>query len=358
MVKNGSIIVLLAHLGDDESESFLNLVGQFSDFYKKDIEFIPETGDIENKIKDALPGSIFLLDNIRKWPGEKTNDERLTLSLSKGFDFYINDAFSVCHRNHASIVAITKYLDSYAGFLIEKETNALKNVLDTPSDGKILILGGAKISTKAPVIKGFIEHSDAILIGGAVANQFFKFKGVNVGSSRVEKIALEDLGFDIGHPRILLPQDMVISSDMTGVGSKEVVPVQNIADDQKILDIGPETIKRFSKLINDSKLIVWNGPMGLAEVGAFSEGTKQIVSAIFSSSSRKVVGGGDTIAFLEKESLLDKFSGFDKSFDSEVPRTEGLTTSFVSTGGGAMLEFLAGNQLPGLVALGYYNHSA
>ncbi|MBI2626674.1 MAG: phosphoglycerate kinase [Parcubacteria group bacterium] len=298
LVKNGSIIVLLAHLGDDESESFLNLVGQFSDFYKKDIEFIPETGDIENKIKDALPGSIFLLDNIRKWP--------------------------------------------------------LKNVLDTPSDGKILILGGAKISTKAPVIKGFIEHSDAILIGGAVANQFFKFKGVNVGSSRVEKIALEDLGFDIGHPRILLPQDMVISSDMTGVGSKEVVPVQNIADDQKILDIGPETIKRFSKLINDSKLIVWNGPMGLAEVGAFSEGTKQIVSAIFSSSSRKVVGGGDTIAFLEKESLLDKFSGFDKSFDSEVPRTEGLTTSFVSTGGGAMLEFLAGNQLPGLVALGYY----
>lgn len=269
-----------------------------------------------SQIKIILQTENFsLYENIRKYKGEEKNDDDFAKKLSKSFDIYVNDAFSVSHRNHASLVAVTKFLPSYAGLSLIKEIENLEKVLEVSRENKTLIIGGAKIDTKFPVIKNFLDKAENILIGGAVANVFLKAKGVDIKKSLTDDKFLEDARNLLKEKNLIIPEDYIISDDM-------------------ILDIGQKTTDKFIKTISESKTVIWNGPLGKSEVEQFSQGTKEIARAIINSTTFSIVGGGDTIAFLEKNNIADKFN-------------------YVSTGGGAMLEFLAGETLPGLTALGY-----
>lgn len=273
-------------------------------------------GPLLEQIKTVLETeNFFLHENIRQNKGEEDNDEVFAKELAKSFDIYINDAFSVSHRNHASVVAVTKFLPSYAGLLFIKETENLKKILELPKEGKTLILGGAKIETKFPVIKNFIDKAEKILVGGAIANVFLKVRGIDIKKSLADDNFSENAKNLLKEATLIIPNDYIISNDM-------------------ILDIGQKTVGKFVEIICKSKMVIWNGPLGKTEIPEFSHSSEKIARAIIDSGAFSIVGGGDTIAFLEKNSLIDKFS-------------------YISTAGGAMLEFLAGGKLPGLTALGY-----
>jgi len=323
LVLHGAHVIMVAHISDQSvDQSFAALVPQLHILLGTEISFIKSVPEISSYLENYAGPA--LLDNIRKNEGEEKNDPEFALSLSKGFDLYVNNDFAVCHRNHASVSAITKFLPSYAGFLIEEEIAKLQSVTDAPKDGKILIMGGAKASTKIPVIKNFLDKTDKILIGGVVANDILKAKGQEVGDSVVDDNSSELLaGLDLNNLQLVMPKDFNIS-------------------DNKIMDIGPEAIKEFSEIIKNSKMIIWNGPMGMFEDDKFAEGTRTIAQVIADSSAHKIIGGGDTI------SAVDKF-GLGGRFDPS--RSSGQ--AFISTGGGAMLAFLAGEELPGLKSLGY-----
>ncbi len=344
LLGSGAKVVLVGHI--EAIPGFGPIVEQIGEILGQKIIFIPLKDFIAGNWK-LETGNLFLVDNIRQDKREIENDKELAEELAKGFDFYVNDAFAVCHRNHTSVSAITGFLPSYAGFLIRKETENLSDALKAPAAGKVVVLGGAKISTKLPVIKNFLDKAEKILIGGAIANSFFKARGIQIGASVVDDTAvdpvksrkagtLEELfdGVNISDPKIVLPESVVISEDRTGKAEITSRPVGDIAPNEMILDVCPEFAEEFAKIIQNSKMAIWNGPMGLAEVEKFAQGTKIVAEAV-ALAPRSIVGGGDTIAAADKLGLLDKYS-------------------FVSTGGGAMLEFLAGNKLPGLEALGFY----
>ena len=310
LLKHGAHVVMVSHI--TSISSFADLIPQLHILLGLEINFIKNVSEISAYLENYAGPA--LLDNIRQNPGETENDKGLALSLSKGFDLYVNNAFAVCHRNHASVSAVAGLLPSYAGFLIEEEVAKLQEIIDTPKNGKLLIVGGAKASTKIPVIKNFLDKAEKILLGGVIANDMLKAKGQNVGDSVVDENASELLaGLDLNNPQLVMPKDYNI--------------FQN-----KMLDIGPEAIKEFSGIIQNSKMIIWNGPMGMFENSQFADGTNKIAQAIIDSSAMKIVGGGDTISAIDKIGLMNKFD-------------------FVSTGGGAMLAFLAGEKLPGLEAL-------
>ena len=326
LLLNGAKVVLVSHI--EAIESFNPITEQIGEILDQKIVPIPLKDFITGNWK-LEAGNLFLVDNIRQDKREIENDKGFAEELARGFNLYINDAFAVCHRKHTSVSAITDFLPSYAGFLIKKETENLSEALKAPAAGKIVILGGAKISTKLPVIKNFLDKAEKILIGGAIANSFFKARGVQIGASVVD-----DTAVNVSDPKIVLPESVVISEDRTGKAETTSRPVGNIALNEMILDICPGFAEKFAKIIQGSKMTIWNGPMGLAEVEKFAQGTKIIAQAV-ASVSHSIVGGGDTIAAADKLGLLDKYG-------------------FVSTGGGAMLEFLSGVKLPGLEALGYY----
>lgn len=326
LINQGAKVIMIAHISDQSiGQSFAEIVPQLHLLLGYEINFLKTVPEISSYLEHyaTSAGSVqavpALLDNIRQNEGEERNDLEFAKQLARGFDLYVNNDFAVCHRNHASVSAITKFLPSYAGFLIEDEVAKLQTLIDSPKNGKLLIMGGAKASTKIPVIKNFLNKADKILIGGVIANDILKAKGQDVGDSVVDENAIELLaGIDLNNPQLILPKDFNI--------------FQN-----KFLDIGPETIKEFSEIIKNYKMIVWNGPMGMFENTQFANGTNKIAQAITESSAMKVVGGGDTISAIDKIGLIDKFN-------------------FISTGGGAMLAFLAGEKLPGLEALNYYQN--
>ena len=315
LINHGAVIGFVSHI--TAIDSFGPISNQIKEVLGVDFNFVSDcVGEsVETSLNSAKPGDTFLLENVRKYEGEEKNDINFAENLAKPFDLYINNAFSASHRNHASLVAITQFLSSYAGFLLIKEIENLQKAIEMPKEGKTLILGGAKIETKFPVIKNFLDKAENILIGGAVANVFLRAKGVDIKKSLSDENFLIEAGGLLKNFNFAIPKDYVIADDM-------------------ILDVGPKTVEDFVKIIQESKMIIWNGPLGKVEEEKFSIGSKKISEAIISSGAFSIVGGGDTIAFLEKTSLIDKFN-------------------YVSTGGGAMLQFLAGNKLPGLLALGY-----
>lgn len=323
LVSRGAKVVMVAHTSDQfVDQSFAALMPQLHILLGYEVNFLKTVPEIGPYLGNYLPAGRqvppALLDNVRQNIGEKENDLEFAKKLAVGFDIYINNDFAVCHRNHASVSAITKILPSYAGFLIEEEVAKLQGVADASKNGKLLIMGGAKASTKVPVIKNFLDKADKILIGGVIANDIFKAKGNDVGDSVVDENISELLaGLDLYSSQLVMPKDYNI--------------FQN-----KILDIGSEAIREFSEIIQNSKMIIWNGPMGMFEDDRFAEGTRAIALAITESSAGKIIGGGDTISAVDKFGMINRFD-------------------FVSTGGGAMLELLAGNRLPGLEKLGYYD---
>ncbi len=256
-----------------------------------------------------MPG-VEVLENLRRDPGEEKNDAEFAGRLARLGDIFINDAFSVSHREHASIVSLPKLLPSYAGLLFEEEIKNLSRLL-APQRPFIVVLGGIKFSTKISSINKFLESADKIFIGGALANSFLKARGQDVGESIVDE-DLELLKLFLNHPKIILPNKVVRA-------------------DNKIVDIAPESFAVIADELANARIILWNGPMGNFE-NNFIEGTKKLAELITSSKAFSVIGGGDTVAALSKLNLLEKFG-------------------FVSTGGGAMLEFLARGTLPGIEAL-------
>lgn len=312
LVKNGAKVVMVAHISD--VESFSELIPQLHILLGYEIGFIKDVDSIASYLDSySVPG---LLDNIRLNEGEEKNDPEFSKRLASNFDIYVNNAFATCHRDHASISGVPSIIPSYAGFVIQEEVAQLEKSVAAPADGKLIIIGGAKASTKIPVIKNLLDKSEAILLGGVVANDFLKERGQDMGSSMVDEDSAELLkGIDINDPRLILPTDFIVF-------------------DNKILDIGDKTMKDYIDRISRAKMIIWNGPMGLFENPVFAKGTNEIIMAMANSSAYKIVGGGDSISALDKTGLLSKFD-------------------FVSIGGGAMLAFLAGEEMPGLKALEY-----
>ncbi len=314
LLDRGARVLMIAHIS--AVQSFEPILNQIQKILQVPVEFCRSAEDIERFWAEG--GSIALLENLRSNPGEEDNSESFARSLAVGCDLFVYNAFAVCHREHASVATVPLMVPSYGGLLMREETEQLQRVVDAPASGKVVYMGGAKASTKVPVVKHMLTRAERVVIGGVLANDIMQELGQDIGNSQVDEDAHELLeGLDIHDARIMLPIDAVVAEG------------QN-------LDIGIETSKIFADAARGASLIVWNGPMGRFEDSRFMAGTKAVARAIAESGAMTVIGGGDTISAVHSLGLLQKFS-------------------FISTGGGAMLAFLAGMQLPGLKALGYYH---
>ncbi len=290
--------------------------------------------DIEKRVSEMKPGDIILLENVRFYREEKDNDLEFAKKLASLGEVFVNDAFSVSHRMHASVVSIPKYLPSCAGFLMEEEVKNLSKVIEDPKRPLIAIVGGAKLETKIQAIIKFLEIADHLLIGGRIANTILAAKGIAIGrfliNPELEKMAAK---IELTNPKIHLPIDGKVSLVPIDPEYIHVAAVGKIRKEEECFDIGPETVELFSGILKIAKTIVWNGPLGYFENEKFAKGTLSIAEAIARSKAFSIAGGGDTVAFLHKYGFLDKFN-------------------HVSTGGGAMLDFIAKNgRLPGIEVL-------
>jgi phosphoglycerate kinase len=286
---------------------------------------VSDLADAPVVVRDLQDGEIVMLENLRKNPGEKANDPIFASKLASLGDVYVNDAFAVSHRAHASVVSVPRLMPSYAGPLLSEEVEQLSKAFN-PAHPFLFMLGGAKFETKLPLIEKFLTIADSVFVGGALANDLFKEKGYEVGVSLVSKVH-GNLKHLETHPKIIVPSDVIVGQALM----KEVKAAEAVGPQDKIMDAGPQTVSQLSDIMTDARLVLWNGPVGDYERG-FSEGTEGIARALVESGVPTIIGGGDTIAVISKMGLLDKFS-------------------FVSTGGGAMLQFLAEGTLPGIEAL-------
>ena len=340
LINGGAKIILMSHLGNPKGEVVESL--RLISIQKKLAEYLGfpviKTSDcigeeIEKQVLKLKRGEILLLENLRFHKEEEENDSEFVKGLAKLGDIYINDAFGVSHRKHASIVGIPEHLPSGVGFLFEKEIKILSKVLEKPERPLTVIIGGAKIANKAKFIKDFFKKADYLLIGGKIANTILVVRGVCISKLwPAKEIVKEVNGLDLTSTKLHLPVDAIVSADAEGAHVKESA-LGKVKKEELILDIGPETIKVFSKVIERAKTIVWSGPVGFFEKKAFEKGTKRVAEEIAKNrEAYKIIGGGDTIYTVSKFGLRDKFN-------------------HISTGGGAMLNFLSGEELPGLKAL-------
>src|SRR3990167_8183838 len=293
--------------------------------------------NIKKQIDEMRYGDVLLLENLRFYPGEEKNDPSFAKELASLCDVFIQDAFGNCHREHASMIGVDKYVTSAAGFLLKKEVDYFEKAVNNPIRPVVALLGGAKVSDKIKIIENLAKKMDKILIGGAMAFTFLKAQGFGVGQSVIEDKMLGVVKnlMDISKrngTKLYLPVDFVVAEKFVSNAETKLVPYQEIPEKWIALDIGPATTKLFSEAIQDAKTIVWNGPMGAFEYDAFSRGTYAMVDAITSSHALTIVGGGDTDMAFHK-------SG--KAFE----------VSFISTGGGAFLKLLEGGVLPGIASL-------
>ncbi len=348
LLENDCSVVILSHLGRPKGKVVetlrLNPIAKrLEDLLGKTVTKLDTCigDDVQSAKKNLKPGEVLLLENTRFYSDETHNLAPFSRELAENMDFFVQDAFGCVHRAHASVEGVTHFLPSMMGFLVEKEFEALKNIFVNKKKPLTLVIGGAKIDTKIGVIRNFLPIADTILIGGGLANTFFNAKGYNVKDSLVEldkaSIALEILQ-DAGEEacQIMLPRDFVVSKEISETAETRILnrtKGEKMNDGEKILDIGPETINRFSEVIAKSQTIIWNGPAGLFEFSPFEEGTKALGKAIESNNNITIVGGGDSV------DAINRF-GFDQN-----------KFSHISTGGGAMLEFLEGKMLPGISAL-------
>ena len=325
--QKGAKVIIISHIGDDGKESLLPVAVKIKKFIK-DIDFIQTpifSDETEKKVNNMKKGEIVLLENLRRETGEKKNSPSFARALSRYGEIYVNDAFSVSHREHASIVGITKYLPGYAGLQFMTEIENLSKVF-TPAHPFLFILGGAKFETKIPLIKKFLRSADQIFIGGAIANDFFKTKGYEVGTSLVEGVNFQ-IPLLLKAKNLILPVDVEVSKN----SKNRFVHPSDVLSDENIVDVGPKTIENLKDLINKAEFILWNGPLGKYETG-FGGATEEILKIISKSKAKSVIGGGDTAALITKLKIEDKLG-------------------FVSTGGGATLDFLSKGTLPGIRVL-------
>jgi len=344
-----SKIVILSHFGRpkgavNQDLSLQKIIGQLEEVLSSKINFINDCigEEVKKKINSFDQNSIVLLENCRFHKGEEENNLEFAKKLSELADVYVNDAFGCVHRSHASVDAITKYMPSYVGNLLDEELTNLHNITDEPESPSITILGGSKISTKISVLKNLSIKMDSIVICGGMANNFLAYNGHDIKNSLIEKDVDSLVKEIISHAeknncKLITPIDVVTATEIRENTKVYISSVDQIKDRNMILDIGPKTIDVIKNELNRSKSVFWNGPAGVFETKPFDNGTTQIANLIAEKSINKQIqsfaGGGDTIAALELAGVKNKFS-------------------YVSTGGGALLELLEGKKLPGLVALG------
>ena len=345
----GGSAILMSHLGrpkDKEDKfSLRHIVGTVSKILGKEVKFVDDCiGEkVQKAVADLKPGEVLLLENLRYYPQEKKGDPAFAKELSKLGDIYINDAFGTAHRAHASTAVIAQYFDKYhkaAGRLLEREVTSIQKALDTGVKPVTAIIGGAKVSGKIGVIENLLNKVDNLIIVGGMAYTFLKSKGNNIGDSIVEDDKL-DLAKKImkkaeeSGVNLILPIDFLVADRFSNDAQTKVVAVNAIPDAWQGLDIGPETQKMLENVIENSKTIIWNGPAGVFEFENFAKGTESIGLSIGKASEKgaySLVGGGDSVAAVKKLGLTDK-------------------VSYISTGGGALLEMLEGKELPGIAAL-------
>ena len=352
LMGKGAKIILMSHLGDPGATNGLPAIGLPQAWQAGSLRLLPIRAKLQELLKtsiimagdcvgnevremarDLKSGQILFLENLRFHKEEKANDEKFAKELADLGDIYVNDAFAVSHRKHASLCAITKFIPPYAGLLLEKEIGVLEKAMKKSDHPLVVIIGGAKVSTKMKVIKNFLNVADDIILGGALANTVLHAKGIAIGKSIIEEKMTEDVkNIEITNTKIHIPVDTIVSIDKSGEARARIAPVGKTEENELILDIGPETEKLFGEVVKGAKTIIWNGPMGLFEKEKFANGTEIIARAVADCQCYSVVGGGETISYIDKLGLAEKFS-------------------HISTGGGAMLKFLAGEKLPGLIAL-------
>ena len=346
LIEKEAKIIILSHIGRPkgkivEGMSLEPISKKISEFLNKEVLFDKNqiNENTISKINKISNGSIMMLENIRFNKGEETNDKEFSKKISSLGDIYINDAFSCSHRAHASIEGITKYIPSYFGLQITEEVNVLKRITSEIKKPITLIIGGSKISTKIKIIKNLIKKFDDIIIVGGMANTMLKHTGSKIGKSiyehdcenLIKEILEKSKAYNC---QINCPIDVIVSKNLHGTGkNKEIGEIEN---DEMILDIGPKTILSIKKIINNSNTVLWNGPAGYFENSNFANGTKEIIKIITERTLKdkifSVAGGGETVAAINKFNKFDSFT-------------------FVSTAGGAFLEFLEGKKLPGISAI-------
>ena len=338
-------ILLTSHLGRPKGKpeaqyTLAPVARRLGELLQKEVKLAPDCigPEVEKMATAMKPGDVILLENLRFHKEEEKNDPAFAKSLASLAELYVNDAFAVSHRAHASVEAVTKFFkEPAAGFLMKEELHYLNSVMENPARPLVAVIGGAKVSGKLEVLKNLALRVDKLIIGGGMAFTFLKSMGINVGKSLVEdellKTAQEILETANNKGvKIFLPVDCVVADKMDPSAQTKTVPVGKIPPDWMGLDIGPSTINRFADALKDAKTILWNGPMGVFEMEPFSRGTFEMVRHIVSSGAVSVVGGGDTDLAVHKSGQAPKIS-------------------YISTAGGAFLELLEGKSLPGVEAL-------
>ncbi len=344
LTERGAKVILLSHLGRpkgkrDEQFSLRPVAQRLSELLGQPVQFADDcVGEVaEQAVAQLQAGEVLLLENLRFHAGEEANDETFAQRLARLGDVFVNDAFGAAHRAHASVHAITKFLPSYAGLLMEREVTHLSRLLEAPEKPFVAVLGGAKVSDKIGVIHNLLTKVDALLIGGAMAFTFLKAQGYETGKSLVEADKLDLANALLGEAKekgveLVLPVDVVVAESDAEDAAAQVVPATAIPADKAGYDIGLETANLFAERIRTAKTVFWNGPMGRFERTPFKAGTKAIAEALAQCSGTTVVGGGETAAAAFEFGIADK-------------------VTHVSTGGGAALELLEGRELPGIAVL-------
>jgi len=343
LLGRGAKIILISHLGrpkgKDEKFSMKPVAQRLAELLEtKEIPLVDvDDSRSVNVIERLKVGEVAMLENIRFYDDERKDWQSFAKILAKYGDFYVNDAFGVCHRAHASVVGIPKYLPAVAGLLLQDEIRFLDIFLKHAPHPVVVIIGGKKASTKISVIDTFLEKADTVLVGGGCANTFLRSWGLNIGNSVSEKDMLDTAKRIIwkatqANTALIVPEDVVIADDIEGTNER-VVAVENIPDQAMVLDIGPETMKKFKFNILKAGTVIWAGPLGLFENPKFAVGTHEILKTIIESQASSVTGGGDTIA------AMKKYPEYSKQI------------THISTGGGAMLEYIEKGTLPGIEVL-------
>jgi phosphoglycerate kinase len=341
LLEKGAAVILFSHLGrpkggPDPKYTMKPVADYLARLMGKPVAFAEDcVGEPAEKAAAALKaGGVLVLENTRFHPEEEKNDLDLAKKMAALADIYVNDAFGSAHRAHSSTEGVARFLPAVAGFLMEKEIEYLGQAVDDPKRPFVAILGGAKVSDKINVIKNLLAKADTILIGGGMANTFFKAQGYPIGKSLVEDEVL-DLAKELiaaGGTKLRLPVDVVIAEKVEDGAETKIQAVGPIPDGWLILDIGPKTLETYGKVIAGAATVVWNGPMGVFEVATFAKGTFGIAQSLADSKCVSIVGGGDSASAIQKSGLADKIT-------------------HISTGGGASLEMLEGLALPGVAAL-------
>ncbi|MGE8080608.1 phosphoglycerate kinase [Peribacillus loiseleuriae] len=344
LIDAGAKVILASHLGRPKGQVVEELrltpvAKRLSELLGKDVRKTDEAygPSVSAEISKMEDGDVLLLENVRFYPGEEKNETELAKSFAELADVYVNDAFGAAHRAHASTEGIANYIPAVAGLLMEKELEVLSKALSNPERPFTAIIGGAKVKDKIGVIENLLEKVDNLIIGGGLAYTFVKSEGHEIGKSLLEadKIELAQSFIQKAKEKgvnLYMPVDVVVADDFGPDVNNKVVAIDSIPADWEALDIGPKTREIYADVIKNSKLVIWNGPMGVFELDIFANGTKHVAQALADSSAYSIIGGGDSAAAAEKFKLADKMS-------------------HISTGGGASLEFMEGKELPGVVAL-------